>query len=367
MTTRPHGAPRGFRHLDRRGTLLLVCPARRARDRARGGSLRSPRSIRSWNRWSSTSTWSARSRHVPCSSRWSPRRTRFVMVARRRSCSRSGCVAVGFMMLGHGLTTPGIFGRPMNMWVARLPVLALATFAGCLAAAARPDGVVSRFVARSPRVALVFPAVIDRPRVHGHRDRADGALGFGPRAGRGRDQDGAARRERHHAAGGRWGSLAALAAGEEPHRAGVGPGELADHVRAALARLRDVLEALVVGLPPLPARGVRGGGLGGRRRVPRLTHPGGRGRRHDGARSAGAGRPRPARRAPRADRRRRGEGPVHARTFRPRGRAVHEDRAAPGAGTGCGPWSASGRVPARRGEDQRPGPGLEQAGRAGPG
>ena len=94
-----------------------------------------------------------------------------------------GCVAVGFMMLGHGLTTPGIFGRPMNMWVARLPVLALATFAGCLAAAARPDGVdlpVRRAVAscRAP-----VPGGVDRPRVHGHRDRADGALGFGPRAG----------------------------------------------------------------------------------------------------------------------------------------------------------------------------------------
>ena len=68
-----------------------------------------------------------------------------------------GCVAVGFMMLGHGLTTPGIFGRPMNLWVARLPVLALATFAGCLALAARPDGRISRLVGTSPRIALGFP------------------------------------------------------------------------------------------------------------------------------------------------------------------------------------------------------------------
>lgn len=68
-----------------------------------------------------------------------------------------GCVAVGFMMLGHGLTTPGIFGRPMNLWVGRLPVLALATFAGCLAAAVRPDGTVSKLVARSPLVSLGFP------------------------------------------------------------------------------------------------------------------------------------------------------------------------------------------------------------------
>jgi HD domain-containing protein len=71
-----------------------------------------------------------------------------------------GCVAVGFMMLAHGLTTPGILGRPLNMWVARLPVLALATFAVCLAAAARTDGVVSRLVATSPRASLWFPMVI---------------------------------------------------------------------------------------------------------------------------------------------------------------------------------------------------------------
>jgi HD-GYP domain-containing protein (c-di-GMP phosphodiesterase class II) len=68
-----------------------------------------------------------------------------------------GCVAVGSMMLVHGLTTPGIFGRPMNLWVARLPVLALATFAGCLAVSARPEGTISRLVAASPRVALWFP------------------------------------------------------------------------------------------------------------------------------------------------------------------------------------------------------------------
>ncbi|HEY7399478.1 MAG TPA: HD domain-containing phosphohydrolase [Actinomycetota bacterium] len=68
-----------------------------------------------------------------------------------------GCIAVGFMMLAHGLTTPGILGRPLNMWVGRLPVLALATFALCLAAAARTDGIVSRVVATSPRAALWLP------------------------------------------------------------------------------------------------------------------------------------------------------------------------------------------------------------------
>jgi uncharacterized protein len=46
-----------------------------------------------------------------------------------------GCLFVGVMMLGHGLTTPGVFGRPLNMWVARFPVLALAGFAGPLVVA----------------------------------------------------------------------------------------------------------------------------------------------------------------------------------------------------------------------------------------
>jgi hypothetical protein len=49
-----------------------------------------------------------------------------------------GCLAVGFLMLGHGLTTPGIAGRPPNLWVGRLPVLAIAGFAAWLCAAAWP-------------------------------------------------------------------------------------------------------------------------------------------------------------------------------------------------------------------------------------
>jgi HD-GYP domain-containing protein (c-di-GMP phosphodiesterase class II) len=46
-----------------------------------------------------------------------------------------GCLAVGFLMLGHGLVTPGIGGRPGNQWVGRLPVLAITAFAACLSAA----------------------------------------------------------------------------------------------------------------------------------------------------------------------------------------------------------------------------------------
>jgi HD-GYP domain-containing protein (c-di-GMP phosphodiesterase class II) len=67
-----------------------------------------------------------------------------------------GCVAVGVLMLGHGLTTPGIMGRPVNMWVARFPVLAMAGFGLCLAAVLAGEGSrVHRFVGRFPRGVLV--------------------------------------------------------------------------------------------------------------------------------------------------------------------------------------------------------------------
>jgi hypothetical protein len=45
-----------------------------------------------------------------------------------------GCLGIGFLMLAQGLVTPGIGGRPGNLWVGRLPVLAIAAFAVCLAA-----------------------------------------------------------------------------------------------------------------------------------------------------------------------------------------------------------------------------------------
>jgi hypothetical protein len=71
-----------------------------------------------------------------------------------------GCVSVGFLMLGHGLATPGIFGRPLNLWVARLPVLALAGFALCLGLALRERGIVGRVVTGAPRVALSVPTIV---------------------------------------------------------------------------------------------------------------------------------------------------------------------------------------------------------------
>jgi HD-GYP domain-containing protein (c-di-GMP phosphodiesterase class II) len=67
-----------------------------------------------------------------------------------------GCVSVGAFMLAHGLTTPGFGDRPLNMWVARLPVLAIAGFAVCLlAATASERGRVKTFVARHPRATLL--------------------------------------------------------------------------------------------------------------------------------------------------------------------------------------------------------------------
>lgn len=40
-----------------------------------------------------------------------------------------GSLATALLLLAHGLVTPGVFGRPDNVWVARLPVLAVAAFA----------------------------------------------------------------------------------------------------------------------------------------------------------------------------------------------------------------------------------------------
>jgi HD-GYP domain-containing protein (c-di-GMP phosphodiesterase class II) len=65
-----------------------------------------------------------------------------------------GCLAVGFLMLGHGLTTPGIWGRPPNLWVGRLPVLAIAGFAACLSAAAWPRRWPAVLAGRWPRAVL---------------------------------------------------------------------------------------------------------------------------------------------------------------------------------------------------------------------
>jgi hypothetical protein len=71
----------------------------------------------------------------------------------------SGCLFVGVMMLGHGLTTPGVLGRPLNMWVARFPLLAVAGFALCLVGATLSDSnPAKRLAARYPRALLATVA-----------------------------------------------------------------------------------------------------------------------------------------------------------------------------------------------------------------
>jgi HD-GYP domain-containing protein (c-di-GMP phosphodiesterase class II) len=71
-----------------------------------------------------------------------------------------GCVCVGSLMLAHGLTTPGMLGQPLNMWVGRLGSLALIGFAACLAAAAWDGGPVARTVARAPRLVIAGSIVV---------------------------------------------------------------------------------------------------------------------------------------------------------------------------------------------------------------
>ncbi len=47
-----------------------------------------------------------------------------------------GCLQVGLLLLGHGLTTPLVFGQPTNQWVGRLPLLTLSLLSLCLLLAA---------------------------------------------------------------------------------------------------------------------------------------------------------------------------------------------------------------------------------------
>jgi HD-GYP domain-containing protein (c-di-GMP phosphodiesterase class II) len=70
-----------------------------------------------------------------------------------------GCVSVGSLMLAHGLTTPGMLGQPLNMWVGRLGSLALTAFAACLAAAIWDEGLIARVVARAPRLSIATSVV----------------------------------------------------------------------------------------------------------------------------------------------------------------------------------------------------------------
>jgi HD-GYP domain-containing protein (c-di-GMP phosphodiesterase class II) len=72
----------------------------------------------------------------------------------------AACLTVGVFMLGHGLATPGIADRPMNMWVSRFPVIALAGFAAFLAAALRRPSERPGLIDRHPRIALGSYALV---------------------------------------------------------------------------------------------------------------------------------------------------------------------------------------------------------------
>ena len=71
-----------------------------------------------------------------------------------------GCMAVGLFMLGHGLTTPGVMGRPPNEWVGRFPYAAMLVFALCLAAAGQsPMWRPNRLLRAHPFGALAVPTL----------------------------------------------------------------------------------------------------------------------------------------------------------------------------------------------------------------
>jgi putative nucleotidyltransferase with HDIG domain len=70
-----------------------------------------------------------------------------------------GCLGVGLAMMGHGLTTPGVGGMPHNLWVARLPSVAIAIFAVSQAAALLPPrSRLAGFASGHTYVALGIPA-----------------------------------------------------------------------------------------------------------------------------------------------------------------------------------------------------------------
>lgn len=67
-----------------------------------------------------------------------------------------GCMSVGALMLAHGLLTPGVLDRPVNMWVGRSPYLAVTLFAASLALASRPRRArTSQLAARWPIAVVV--------------------------------------------------------------------------------------------------------------------------------------------------------------------------------------------------------------------
>ncbi|MEO5837464.1 MAG: HD-GYP domain-containing protein [Acidimicrobiales bacterium] len=92
----------------------------------------------------------------------------------------TGCVTLGLFFFCHGLVTPGVSGRPMNLWVARTPYFAITSFAVALVLASRPRSkAASQLAARHPwavlgtamAVVAAFTAVLvaDPTQFHGTR------------------------------------------------------------------------------------------------------------------------------------------------------------------------------------------------------
>jgi HD-GYP domain-containing protein (c-di-GMP phosphodiesterase class II) len=71
------------------------------------------------------------------------------------------CLSIGFLMVCHGLTTPGVGNRPVNLWVARTPIMAVSLFAFFLISAmARETSALKRLVRRLPRASLSVVTVM---------------------------------------------------------------------------------------------------------------------------------------------------------------------------------------------------------------
>jgi hypothetical protein len=73
----------------------------------------------------------------------------------------TGCLGVGVFMLAHGLTTPGLYGRPFSWWIARFPYIAIAWFAIAVTLAARPRNTrTSRLAAEHPKTVVGITAAV---------------------------------------------------------------------------------------------------------------------------------------------------------------------------------------------------------------
>lgn len=73
----------------------------------------------------------------------------------------AGCLVVGVAMVGHGLTTPGVWGREgANLWVGRFPYIAMAGLAVSLfGATTSPRRRINLLVAARPRAAIALVVV----------------------------------------------------------------------------------------------------------------------------------------------------------------------------------------------------------------